>query len=103
MQDQAPNGGLTDPVLELLASPLLGPCKVQDLILSYQHYITGRGIAALAGGRFPGGFICALLDYFAAPCATHVQSLSVSAMLHRCRHKLQLMPALNVATLHPDS
>jgi hypothetical protein len=47
VQGQVPNGGLTDPVLQLPASLLLGPCKVQDLILSYQHYITCRGIAAL--------------------------------------------------------
>ncbi len=90
MQDQVPNSGLTDPVLELLASPLLGPCKVQDLILSNQHYITGRGIAALASGRFPGGFICALRNSLAVPCATRVHSFNISAMvcLHCCWHRL---------------
>ena len=54
------HGGLSDAVLVYFASPLLGPCKVQQLNLTNQRNITGRGIAALAGGRFPGGFSCAL-------------------------------------------
>jgi hypothetical protein len=52
-EDQVSNGRLSDDVLELLGSPLLGPCRVQQLSLNDQHKITGRGIAARAGGRFP--------------------------------------------------
>ena len=63
MQDDGlPSAGLSDDVLELLASPLLGPCGVQHLLLPNQRKVTSYGIAALAGGRFPGGFSSALLE-----------------------------------------
>ena len=44
---------LSNAVLQSFASPLLGPCKVQYLDLTAQRGIN-MGIAALAGGRFPG-------------------------------------------------
>jgi hypothetical protein len=44
---------LSDAGLTLFASPFLGPCKLQELNLSNQGGIC-HGIAALAGGRFPG-------------------------------------------------
>ena len=52
---------LSDIVLILLSSPLLGPSNVQQLTLN-NHQGINRGIAALAGGRFPGKshHICAL-------------------------------------------
>ena len=56
MQGQEPHDWLSDAVLELFASPLLGRCKVQRLDLTNQGKITRRGIHALAGGRFPGEF-----------------------------------------------
>ena len=76
-QGCACHGGLSDVVLVFLASPLLGPCKVQQLNLTNQQNITGRGIAALAGGRLPGGFSCALSDAFAVLCDTSVHTSSV--------------------------
>lgn len=47
---------LSDAGLTLFASPFLGPCKLQELNLSNQRGIC-HGIAALAGGRFPGLWI----------------------------------------------
>ena len=44
---------LSDIVLVLLTSPLLGPSNVQQPTLN-NHQGIGGGIAALAGGRFPG-------------------------------------------------
>jgi hypothetical protein len=66
VQDGVLPFGLSDGVLELLASPLLGPCNVKQLLLPNQRDITGYGIATVAYGRFPGGFsrarlgLCAL-------------------------------------------
>ena len=81
LQGCAYHGGLSDAVLVFLASPLLGPCKVQQLNLTNQQNITGRGIAALAGGRFPGGSICALSDCFAVRCNTSVHTSNVSNIM----------------------
>ena len=47
---------LSNNVLALFASPLLGPCKLERLDLSYQREVNTRGICALAGGRFPGAW-----------------------------------------------
>jgi hypothetical protein len=47
---------LSDAGLTLFALPFLGPCKLQELNLSDQGGIC-HGIAALAGGRFPGQYI----------------------------------------------
>lgn len=55
-------GGLSDGVLELLSSPLLGPCNVKHLLLPDQRKITSCAIATLADGRFPGDFSSAFLD-----------------------------------------
>ena len=56
LQDSDDDGPdmMSDTVLELLASPLLGPCKVKQLDLTNQRGV-GMSVAALAGGRFPGG------------------------------------------------
>ena len=63
MQDYGHSpGGLSDGVLELLSSPLLGPCNVRHLLLPDQRKITSCAIATLADGRFPGDSSSALLD-----------------------------------------
>ena len=102
IQDCVPDGGLSDAVLEHLALPLLGPCRVQQLSLNDQYNVTGRGIAALAGGRFPGGIRRALPDCFAVLCATRAHVPSVAGTAH-WRHRLLRIPALNVATLRSGS
>ena len=57
MQDHGLSPGrLSDGVLELLTSPLLGPCNVRHLLLPDQRKITSCAIATLADGRFPGDF-----------------------------------------------
>ena len=107
MQDQVADCGLSDAVLELLASPLLGPCRVQHLSLRDQDNITGRGIAALAGGRFPGGFSCALSDrLLRCPLRCTCACCSMSTMIMVCfcpqgiakLRKLLRIPAVNNAT-----
>ena len=44
---------LSDAGLKLFGSPFLGPCKLRELDLSGQMGFC-HGVAALAGGRFPG-------------------------------------------------
>ena len=55
MQDGVPPVGLSDGGLELLALRLLGPCKLQHLLLPDQRGITVSGIVTLTDGRVPGG------------------------------------------------
>jgi hypothetical protein len=77
VQDDVPPSGLSDGGLELLASPLLGPCKLQHLLLPDQREITVSGIVTLTGGRFPGGRSNALLTRLSRrPGALHVEHFS---------------------------
>ena len=91
LQDWFQCGALSDNVLKRLASPLLEPCKVQQL--RGQQNITSRGIAALAGGRFPGGLSYASSDCFAVCRAIHACPYFSVSSATLCLHAALQAPA----------